>query len=131
MTDPAFKRGDLVEKHGGRYGGPGRIVGETDDLSDDGYRLYAVAMKVEGGYGEFVHVFPESVLRLVAHANPSVWKRGEDVEVCLGAPDRKADQRVWLKAKIVQDAGARVTVKFSDGSGVTVRRAQVRPRAML
>lgn len=63
MTAPVFNRGDLVEKFGGRYGGPGRIVGETEELSDDGYRLYAVAMKVEGGYGEFVHVFPASVLR--------------------------------------------------------------------
>lgn len=57
-----FQSGDLVEKFGGRYGGPGRIVGVTDDLGD-GYRLYDVAMRVEGGYGEFVHVFPASVLR--------------------------------------------------------------------
>lgn len=63
MSAPVFKRGDLVWKHGGRYGGPGRIVGETDELDPDGYRLYDVAMKVEGGYGEFVHVFPASVLR--------------------------------------------------------------------
>lgn len=57
-----FQNGDLVEKIGGRYGGPGRIVGATVDLGD-GYRLYNVAMRVEGGYGEFVHVFPAVVLR--------------------------------------------------------------------
>lgn len=57
-----FQRGDRVRKIGGRYGGPGRVVGVTEELSDDGYRLYAIAMKVEGGYGEFVHVFPESAL---------------------------------------------------------------------
>jgi len=59
---PDFFIGQRVEKIGGRYGGPGRIVGWTVDLGD-GYRLYNVAMKVEGGYGEFVHVFPASVLR--------------------------------------------------------------------
>lgn len=59
-----FKVGDRVRKVGGRYGGPGRIVGVTDSLSDDGYKLYNVAMKVEGGYGEFVHVFPAACLRM-------------------------------------------------------------------
>lgn len=57
-----FKVGDKVRKIGGRYGGPGRIVSVSDDLDNDGYRLYAVAMKVEGGYGEFVHLFPARVL---------------------------------------------------------------------
>lgn len=64
MTAPAFKEGDLVDKIGGRYGGPGRVVGVTADLDGDGYRLYDVAMRVEGGYGEFIHVFPASALRL-------------------------------------------------------------------
>jgi hypothetical protein len=57
-----LRLGQRVEKIGGRYGGPGRIVSISEDLGD-GYRLYGVAMKVEGGYGEFVHVFPASVLR--------------------------------------------------------------------
>lgn len=57
-----FKVGDYVRKVGGRYGGPGRIVGVTEELDDDGYRLYNVAMKVEGGWGEFIHVFPDKVL---------------------------------------------------------------------
>jgi hypothetical protein len=59
-----FAIGQRVEKTGGRYGGPGRIVGWTDDLGE-GYRLYNVAMKVEGGYGEFIHVFPASALRSI------------------------------------------------------------------
>lgn len=61
-----FQPGDLVEKFSSRYGGPDRIVGETIDLDGDGYRLYNVAMKVEGGYGEFVHVFPASALRALS-----------------------------------------------------------------
>ena len=72
--EPAFEIGQLVEKIGGRYGGPGRIVGVTTELDDDGYRLYDVAMRVEGGYGEFVHVFPASALRLRA-PSPSGGKR--------------------------------------------------------
>ncbi len=59
-----YKVGDKVQKIGGRYGGPGRIVGMTEDLGAIGgpYILYNVAMRVEGGYGEFVHVFPASML---------------------------------------------------------------------
>ncbi len=63
MTDKHdFKPGELIYKIGGRYGGPGRFVGETMDLDESGYRLCNVAMKVAGGYGEFVHVFPLSAL---------------------------------------------------------------------
>lgn len=57
-----LKPGNAIHKVGGRYGGPGRIVGVTDELDADGYRLYSVAMAVAGGYGEFVHVFPASAL---------------------------------------------------------------------
>lgn len=38
------------------------MVSVSEDLGD-GYRLFGVAMKVEGGYGEFVHVFPAAVLK--------------------------------------------------------------------
>lgn len=62
--DAPFKIGDLVTKVGGRYGGPGRVVGVTEELDETGYRLYSIAMKVEGGSGEFIHVFPASVLVL-------------------------------------------------------------------
>ena len=75
----AFQVGDLVEKVGGRYGGPGRVIGITEDMGD-GYRLYSVAMKVEGGYGEFVHVFPAAVLRAAnPAANPPPADKGEPV----------------------------------------------------
>lgn len=63
-TPPEFTIGDRVWKFGGEYGGPGEAVGITVDLNGKGRRLYAIAMKVEGGYGRFVHVFPASVLRL-------------------------------------------------------------------
>lgn len=59
-----FLLGDRVQKVGGRYGGPGRIVGISEDLDGDGYRLYQVAMRVAEGFGEFVHVFPAACLRL-------------------------------------------------------------------
>ncbi|MFC3074967.1 hypothetical protein [Shinella pollutisoli] len=58
-----FAIGERVRKVGGRYGGPGRIVGISEDLDGQGYRLYQVAMHVAGGYGEFVHVFPAAALR--------------------------------------------------------------------
>jgi hypothetical protein len=61
---PAFALGDRVEKVGGRYGGPGRIVSVSEDMGD-GYRLFGVAMRVEGGYGEFVHVFPSAALKKI------------------------------------------------------------------
>lgn len=57
-----FKNGDEIYKVGGRYGGPCRVIGDALDMDDNGYILYTVMMKVEGGYGEFVHVFPESAL---------------------------------------------------------------------
>ena len=56
-----FNDDDKGQKFGGRYGGPGRIVGDVIEMEND-YRLYCVAMKVAGGYGEFVHVFPETAL---------------------------------------------------------------------
>ncbi len=62
MIGETFKVGDYVSKVGGRYGGPGQIVGETIELDDKGHKLWNVAMRVEGGYGQFVHVFPSSAL---------------------------------------------------------------------
>jgi len=57
-----FAIGDQVEKVGGRYGGPGRIVGISDDLGG-GHVLYLVAHRIAGGYGEFTHVYPAANLR--------------------------------------------------------------------
>jgi hypothetical protein len=65
MSEPKFKRGDRVFKKDGRYGGPGVVVGATAPDSN-GYRLYNVAMMVAGGYGYFVHVFPDRVLEPLA-----------------------------------------------------------------
>lgn len=60
--DSLFTMGQPVHKVGGRYGGPGRIVGVTEDLDGAGYRLYSVAMQVADGYGTFIHVFPAQAL---------------------------------------------------------------------
>ena len=59
-----FAVGDRVEKIGGRYGGPGRVVGVAADF-DDGHVLYNVAHRIAGGRGEFVHVYPAANLRLL------------------------------------------------------------------
>lgn len=56
-----FNDGDEIYKIGGRYGGPCRVVGSAIEI-EPGYLLYTCAMVVKGGYGEFVHVFPESAL---------------------------------------------------------------------
>lgn len=62
MEATKFQVNDEVYKIGGRYGGPCWIAAVTCDLDEAGYRLYSCVMKVEGGYGEFVHVFPENAL---------------------------------------------------------------------
>lgn len=56
--------GDPVEKIGGRYGGPGRIVGKSYAF-EDGHVLYLVAHRIAGGFGEFVHVYPASNLKRI------------------------------------------------------------------
>lgn len=58
-----FCVGMPVQKIGGKYQGPGLIVGETLDLDAKGYKLFNVAMQVAGGKGWFVHVFPASGLQ--------------------------------------------------------------------
>jgi hypothetical protein len=75
---PDFMLGDRVQKVGGRYGGPGRVVGISEDLDGDGYRLYQVAMRVEGGFGEFVHVFPAACLRLDVSGSTTGTSGGRD-----------------------------------------------------
>lgn len=59
-----FAIGDIVEKVGGRYGGPGRIAGIADEFAD-GHVLYLVAHKIAGGFGEFTHVYPATNLKLL------------------------------------------------------------------
>lgn len=89
MGKDKFKIGDLVVKTGGRYGGPGRIVGITDDLGA-GYKLYAVAMRVEGGYGEFVHVFPGSVLE--ANVNAAEQRAALEDEIIANVREISKDE---------------------------------------
>lgn len=64
MAEP-FAIGDPVEKIGGRYGGPGKVVGIADEFAD-GHRLYLVAHRIAGGFGEFVHVYPASNLQPIS-----------------------------------------------------------------
>lgn len=104
MTTHEFKVGDYVAKIGGRYGGPGQIVGDTIGLDASGHKLWNVAMKVEGGYGRFVHVFPSGVLVPRGAAARSVSLPVQDVEriarlICKGCnhdPDalnKRAERR--------------------------------------
>lgn len=87
--EPKFHLHQVVVKTGGRYQGPGIIVGWTAPLDEDGYRLYNVAMQVSGGSGLFVHVFPASALRGIVTEDIPVPT--EDVI------DEEIDQ--WIKTK--------------------------------
>lgn len=55
----ALAEGDRVYKEGG-YGGPGEVVRVVEY---DGVVTYAVAHRIEGGHGRFVHVYPGKFLR--------------------------------------------------------------------
>lgn len=61
MAEFKFKKGDLVEKFAGEYGGPGVVVCTDKDEGDNIF--VGVSMKVEGGFGHFVHFFREKQLR--------------------------------------------------------------------
>lgn len=98
MSNPKFTPGQIIHKVGGRYGGPGRYVGETMELDDDGYRLHNVAMKVEGGYGEFVHVFPASALSDAPDTRATTPTASELVE----APEYYSDDPNKLKRLLAQ-----------------------------
>lgn len=64
MTGPKeFMLGDTVEKFAGDYGGPGVVVGSFIDES--GKLAYAVAFKIEGGFGKFTHFLRPSQLRAI------------------------------------------------------------------
>lgn len=75
--DSELHIGQWVNKVGGRYGGPGRIVGDTMALDDDGYKLWNVEHRIEGGYGKFCHVYPSSVLE-VAGRDPVIETRNDN-----------------------------------------------------
>jgi hypothetical protein len=59
---PKFKIGQWVEKWTGDYTGPG-IVRGISTLANGRLR-YLVGHRIEGGYGEFLHVYAEGNLRL-------------------------------------------------------------------
>lgn len=60
LHGPIFTAGDLVQKHGGNYGGPGQIVAVFE--TSEGETSYVVAFKIEGGHGEFFHILTEKQL---------------------------------------------------------------------
>ena len=57
-----FKEGDLVEKFKGDYGGPGVVI---KAMMLGGKERYLVAHRIEGGFGQFVHIYNSSILRLM------------------------------------------------------------------
>ena len=62
MTKPAkFEVGQLVYKWTGDYGGPGRVRGIA--TLPDGKVRYLVGHRIEGGRGEFLHVYAAGNLR--------------------------------------------------------------------
>lgn len=58
---PKFKPNDLVEKWTGDYTGPGRVRGVC--IFDNGKLRYLVGHRIEGGTGEFFHIYAEGNLR--------------------------------------------------------------------
>ena len=61
MRQPKYRVGQLVEKWTGQYGGPGRVRGIANE---DGQPLrYIVGHRIEGGFGEFYHIYAEGNLR--------------------------------------------------------------------
>lgn len=61
MADPKFKVGDAVFKWTGDYGGPGIVRGTS--VLPSGKLRYLVGHRIEGGTGEFLHVYAEGNLR--------------------------------------------------------------------
>lgn len=61
MGEPKFKVGDAVYKWTGDYGGPGVVRGIT--TLQNGKLRYLVGHVIDGGIGEFLHVYAEGNLR--------------------------------------------------------------------
>lgn len=57
-----------VEKIGGSYGGHGIIRGHA--VTESGEARYLVGHRIEGGYGEFLHVYPPNLVRRVEGGEP-------------------------------------------------------------
>jgi hypothetical protein len=58
---PKFELGQRVEKWTGDYGGPGIVRGIMNNANEQ--LRYLVGHKIEGGHGEFLHVYAEGNLR--------------------------------------------------------------------
>jgi len=54
-AEPDFKIGDRVRKNSGEYGGPGIVRGLC--LTALGEYRYLVAHRIEGGWGELLHIY--------------------------------------------------------------------------
>ena len=61
MSDALFKPGDRVEKFSGDYTGPGIVRKVIDDIP--GRLRYVVGHRIEGGSGEFWHIYSPQQLR--------------------------------------------------------------------
>lgn len=66
MADPKFSIGDPVYKWTGDYTGPGVVRGIS--RNGKGQIRYMVGHTVQGGHGEFLHVYAEGNLRPIDHA---------------------------------------------------------------
>lgn len=81
---PKFEIGQLVYKWTGNYGGPGRVRGIAND---EGQPLrYLVGHRIEGGFGEFYHVYAEGNLRESGDNNDSELPSADNVRGILGPP---------------------------------------------
>jgi hypothetical protein len=61
---PKFKTGDQVWKIGGDYGGPGIVRGRF--FNGAGQERFVVAHKIDGGFGQFLHIYSERNLVLAS-----------------------------------------------------------------
>jgi len=55
-----FTTGDRVLKQGSGYSGPGEVV--VSFLGADDHPRYVIAHKIQGGRGEFYHIYGEGQL---------------------------------------------------------------------
>ena len=61
MTTPKYQIGQLVFKWTGDYGGPGVVRGIA--VNAKGQTRYMVGHTIDGGFGEFLHIYAEGNLR--------------------------------------------------------------------
>lgn len=64
---PKFQIGQLVQKWTGDYTGPGRVRGIS--TLENGSIRYLVGHRIEGGTGEFLHIYASGNLREVGNGD--------------------------------------------------------------